>query len=203
MGTKKTEQEVVGFEVQVIDLQDAQTLAMAGGGMYSALITNLLETIASLRSDQSFCFGMPKGKSIDDKTIKDVKQNVNTSFSKGNIPWKIFYSKAKKLFVATPSAKSQIKRTHRTSTETAELSEPLAKIKMTAHKLFKMNEFPVGKETAKYRAAIVRVAKEHGIPNAMVEDAFGWTRGNAWWSGNKADDRGLTQELKNALKGVI
>lgn len=95
---KKQKKEVVGFNFQIIPLQNARAMSAAGGGKFAALKEELLARIPELKENESFAFGLPGGKKLEDKEIQSVRMSVNTTLSQMGLPWKIGYNEERKIF---------------------------------------------------------------------------------------------------------
>lgn len=91
--------ETVGFNFQVIQMQEARSMLAAGWGLYSELKEELLARIPQLQEGQSFVFGMPNGKKLDKGEISSIRASVNKTFIQAGVPWKIGYSVKRNLFI--------------------------------------------------------------------------------------------------------
>lgn len=98
---KNKPQEVIGFDFQIIPLQQAQAMAMAGDGNYAELKAKLLEELPNLKPDESFAFGLPKGE-VDEKQRRTICTTLNSTLKKAKLPWRFTYSGVKRLFVCVP-----------------------------------------------------------------------------------------------------
>lgn len=100
---KKTVPNVVGFDFQVIPLEDAKRLVLAGDGNYSELRSRILEEIPKLKPEDAFSFGLPNRQGeLDEKVRRGICMTINSTLRKVGLSWKATYSSAKKLFLVVP-----------------------------------------------------------------------------------------------------
>lgn len=97
---------VVGFDFQIIPLQEAQNLVMAGDGNYAELKAKILETLPNLQPDQAFAFGLPKGEVPEDQR-RGIVMALNATLNKAKYSWKVTYSGTRHLFVVVPKTGNQ------------------------------------------------------------------------------------------------
>lgn len=105
------EPKSVGFIVEEIGLQEAETLVAAGEGKYSDVILMLSQKLPELEAAnmgqpvenrKSFGFRLPGNGTLDEKMIKGLCHSVNLAIHKQGIEWNLRYSSRRKLFVCVP-----------------------------------------------------------------------------------------------------
>lgn len=196
---KHVEKTIVGFEIALISLQDAKNMAISGSGNYSEIKAELLALIPKLQPEQSFVFGLPKGKNgkLSDKEIKDVRMSINKSFKTAEIPWKVIYSKSEKKFVGTPAIDLALKK-RRLAGNQYSSSVPMAeKLVEIAHQLF-------GKQlSSDHLNAICKVGRgDFNIAERAIEELIGIKHGGAWYRYRKAPETESVSKLRAATKGL-
>lgn len=92
----------IGFEFSEIPLEEAINAALAGNGKYAELKEFLINKLPNLPHDKAFAFGLPGGKDMPDTERKGVSMALASTLKKANIPWRVSYSPAKKLFICVP-----------------------------------------------------------------------------------------------------
>jgi len=106
----KQGKEIVGFDFQVIPLNDAVNMVMAGDGNYSELKAKLLDTLPTLEAEQAFTFGLPNGKEVPEDQRRGICTALNICMRKAGHAWRATYSSSKRLFVVVPKGKIAIVR---------------------------------------------------------------------------------------------
>lgn len=100
---KKPVADVVGFDFQVIPLEDAKRLVLSGDGNYSELRSKVLEEIPKLKPEEAFSFGLPNRQTeLDEKVRRGICMTINSTLRKVGLDWKATYSSGKKLFLVVP-----------------------------------------------------------------------------------------------------
>lgn len=97
----KHQKEIVGFNFQVIPLEEAQALAAAGTGNYADLKAHILQQIPKLQPDEAFAFGMPKGEVPEDQR-RGICMAINSTLKKAKHAWRVTYSGSEKVFILCP-----------------------------------------------------------------------------------------------------
>lgn len=98
---KTNPKEVIGFSFQVIPMEEAKSMAIAGNGNYAELKAKILEQIPQLKENESFAFGLPKGEVAEDQR-RGIIMAVNSAIKKAKLQYRFTYSSAKRLFVCVP-----------------------------------------------------------------------------------------------------
>lgn len=98
---KKEPKEIIGFHFQVIPLEEARAMAIAGTGNYADLKATLLNKIPTLQHDEAFAFGLPKGEVPEDQR-RGICMALNAALRKAAMPWRTTYSGVKQLFILIP-----------------------------------------------------------------------------------------------------
>jgi hypothetical protein len=98
----KQKETITGFDFQVIPINEARRMALAGSGNYSDLKEMLLEKLETLNADQAFVFGLRGGKDVPMDHRRPICMVLNGCLRKAKIDWRITYNGPKKLFIAVP-----------------------------------------------------------------------------------------------------
>lgn len=113
------EPKQLGFVVQEILLNEAQTLVSAGDGKYSDLLIILSSALPEIEKKNSeagpeekkgFAFGLPGGKELEEKERRALCHQINLRLKRTGIHWSIHYSGNRKLFVCVPTITDPVQK---------------------------------------------------------------------------------------------
>ena len=100
---KKSAQQILEFDFQVIPMQDAVALSAAGGGKYGAIATKLLEQMPKmLANGETFAFGLPGKGELPVHERRSLCVALSLSMKRANLNLRVTYSSTKKIFVVVP-----------------------------------------------------------------------------------------------------
>ncbi len=137
---KTNGKEIVGFSFQIIPLEEAKQAAIAGSGNYAELKSKLLEVIPTLKENESFAFGLPKGEVPEDQR-RGIVTALSSTLKKAKHPWRVTYSGVKRLFICIPSSmpRTYIKQTNG-SKDNFHIAPSIERLVKTCLKLWDISE---------------------------------------------------------------
>jgi len=206
--------KTVGFHFQVIPLQSAINLVLAGDGNYSDIKAALLEKLPALKDDEAFTFGLPDKKEIDEDTRRGICLALNSTMKRAGYNWRVAYSSSNHLFVVVPTgtkgvplrraygSRSVPNETKGRRKKASDYEATITNLMETAKSIFKVSPTDRKGPGKKARKAVCVVGmKDMSIPARFLAQALKLTPGgvkyNATHLGYGADE---VARLRRAIK---
>lgn len=204
---------VVGFNFQVIPLQSAVNLVLAGDGNYSELKATLLEKLPSLKDNEAFTFGLPDKTEVDEDTRRGICLALNHTMKRAGYNWRVTYASSSHLFVVVPSTKGvSLRRSYGVRSVPNETKGRRKKLKdyesaiinlmETAKVIFKVNPTDRKGPGKKARKAVCVIGvKDMNIPARFLAKALKLTTGGVKYNANHQEyGKEQIAELRRAIK---